>query len=92
MQRSKEEIIANIQALALDDDSKMALLEDVTDSMEAPAEIDMEAYVEREAYDTAVNDLAEMKAKYIARFGEQTGEDKPKDDIIDNRIIVKEEI
>lgn len=73
MKLSKEELIQRINDLAIDDDIKISLMEDVTDSFETSEEVDMSGYVEKTKYD-------ELAEKYKARFleGEKKEETEEK--------------
>ena len=59
MKLSKEELIAKINDMPIDDEIKITLLEDITDSMEIPTENN----------NSEINQKYEdLKAKYIERF------------------------
>jgi len=70
MKKTKEEMIATVNALEVDDTVKIGLLEDVADSFEEAAPVDMSGYVSKEEYD-------ELKRKYIERFTSSTPEPAP---------------
>ena len=76
MKLSKEELLNKVNEMTIDDDSKIALLEDITDSMELVDESkksELEAKIEE--LKTA---LEEQKAKYKERFlsGAEVPEEK----------------
>ena len=58
MKLSKDELISKINGLEIDDEVKISLLEDVTDSMEVAEEVDN-------------TELEEVKAKYEDLFDEK---------------------
>lgn len=60
MKLTKEELIAKVQGSEVNDELKISLLEDISDSFET---IDRSKFVEVEKYD-------ELKDKYIKRFTE----------------------
>lgn len=91
MIKTKAEIIESIQSVNIPDDVKISLLEDVTDSMETEP-VDMSQYVALADYEKAVNDYEEMKTRYIERFSERVEDSSNKDDLEDDRVIIKEEI
>lgn len=70
MKLTKDELINSIADAPIDDDVKMTLLENVSDSIDGGSQVDLSNYVEKSAYD-------ELKAKYIQRFSEGTPEQKP---------------
>ena len=76
MKLSKDELISKINGLEIDDEVKISLLEDVTDSMEATPVVDNTELEEVKAkYD-------ELMTKYKERFlkGEEKEDDK-KDEV-----------
>ena len=76
MKLSKDELISKINGLEIDDEVKISLLEDVTDSMEVAPEVDNTELEEVKAkYD-------ELMTKYKERFlkGEEKEDDK-KDEV-----------
>ena len=62
MKLSKDELISKINGLEIDDETKISLLEDVTDSMEVAPEVDNSELEEVKAK------YEELKAKYKERF------------------------
>lgn len=62
MKLSKDELISKINGLEIDDEVKISLLEDVTDSMEATPEVDNTELEEVKAK------YEELKTKYKERF------------------------
>lgn len=75
MKLSKEELIEKINGLAIEDEIKIALLEDVTDSMEIVEPDNSELEEIKSKYE-------ELKTKYKERFlkgSEETNEDEKED-------------
>ena len=75
MKLSKEELIEKINGLAIEDEIKIALLEDVTDSMEIVETDNSELEDIKSKYE-------ELKTKYKERFlkgSEETDEDEKED-------------
>ena len=62
MKLSKEELISKINGLEIDDNVKIELMEDVTDSMEAVPEVD------NSELEDIKTKYEELKAKYKERF------------------------
>lgn len=62
MKLSKDELISKINGLEIDDEVKISLLEDVTDSMEVAPEVDNTELEEVKAK------YEELKTKYKERF------------------------
>lgn len=62
MKLSKDELISKINSLEIDDEVKISLLEDVTDSMEVAPEVDNTELEELKAK------YEELKTKYKERF------------------------
>ena len=62
MKLSKDELISKINGLEIDDETKISLLEDVTDSMEVAPEVDNTELEEVKAK------YEELKTKYKERF------------------------
>lgn len=62
MKLSKDELISKINGLEIDDEVKISLLEDVTDSMEVTPEVDNSELEEVKAK------YEELKTKYKERF------------------------
>lgn len=62
MKLSKDELISKINGLEIDDNVKIELMEDVTDSMEVAPEVDNSELEEVKAK------YEELKAKYKERF------------------------
>lgn len=62
MKLSKDELISKINGLEIDDEVKISLLEDVTDSMEVTPEVDNTELEEVKAK------YEELKTKYKERF------------------------
>ena len=90
MKLSKEELISKINGLEIDDNVKIELMEDVTDSMEVASEIDN---TELEEIKTKYE---ELKTKYKERFlkGEEKEdkEDEEKEELEEEEIIDVKEI
>ena len=62
MKLSKDELISKINGLEIDDEIKISLLEDITDSMEVEPEVDNSELEEVKAK------YEELKTKYKERF------------------------
>jgi hypothetical protein len=62
MKMSKDELISKINGLEIDDETKISLLEDITDSMEVAEEVDNSELEEVKAK------YEELKTKYKERF------------------------
>lgn len=78
MKLSKEELISKINSLEIDDNVKIELMEDVTDSMEVAPEVDNS---ELEEIKTKYE---ELKTKYKERF--------LKGDEVTTEVVEKEEV
>lgn len=63
---SAEELSSRINELEIDDDVKISLMEDITDSI-SPAESEELAKLQAEIENTA-KELSDLKEKYKARF------------------------
>lgn len=70
MKLSKEELIEKINSLGIDDEIKISLMEDISDSVEAKTEPDNTELEELKAK------YEELKEKYKARFLEGSEEEK----------------
>lgn len=89
MKLSKEELISKINGLEIDDNVKIELMEDVTDSMEVTPEIDN---TELEEIKTKYE---ELKTKYKERFlkgEEKNEEDEEKEELQEEEVINIKEI
>ncbi len=86
MKLSKEELISKINGLEIDDEVKIGLLEDVTDSMEVTPEVDNS---ELEEIKTKYE---ELKTKYKERFlkGDETKEEEKEEKKDDEELEEKE--
>lgn len=86
MKLSKEELISKINGLEIDDEVKIGLLEDVTDSMEVAPEVDN---TELEEIKTKYE---ELKTKYKERFlkGDETKEEEKEEKKDDEELEEKE--
>lgn len=75
MKLSKEELIEKVNGLGIDDESKIALLEDITDSMEIVEPDNSELEEIKTKYE-------ELKEKYKERFlkGSEETNDEEKED------------
>lgn len=87
---SAEELSSRINELEIDDDVKISLMEDITDSI-SPEESEelatLQAEIER------VNaELADLKEKYKARFMSAIASDEVKEDNIDDGEYKEEEV
>lgn len=79
---SKDELISKINGLEIDDNVKIELMEDVTDSMEVAPEVD-NTEIER-----LKTENEELKTKYKERF--LKGEDK--EEKVDDEEMKEEEV
>ena len=85
MKLSKDELISKINGLEIDDNVKIELMEDVTDSMEVAPEVD-NSEIERLK---AENE--DLRAKYKERF--LKGDDKEdKEEKVDDEEMKEEEV
>lgn len=86
MKLSKEELISKINGLEIDDNAKIELMEDVTDSMEVAPEVDN---TELEEIKTKYE---ELKTKYKERFlkGDETKEEEKEEKKDDEELEEKE--
>ena len=86
MKLSKEELISKINGLEIDDNVKIELMEDVTDSMEATPEVDNTELEEVKAK------YEELKTKYKERFlkGDETKEEEKEEKKDDEELEEKE--
>lgn len=96
MKLSKEELKAKINEVITDDDLKIALLEDIEDSVDISDETEK---VEKTAYDELETKYNELKEKYKERFlssdtkeeiVEEPVEELKEDDTIDVKDIFEE--
>ena len=88
---SAEELSSRVNELELDDDVKISLMEDITDSV-SPAESEELAGIRAEL-EKAKADYEELKEKYKARFlkAVESDEEKVEDDLEEKEVIdVKE--
>ena len=86
MKLSKDELISKINGLEIDDNVKIELMEDVTDSMEVAPEVDNTELEEVKAkYD-------ELMTKYKERFlkGNETKEEEKEEKKDDDELEEKE--
>ena len=74
---SKDELISKINGLEIDDNVKIELMEDVTDSMEVTPEVDNSELEEVKAK------YEELKTKYKERFlkGDDKKDEEEKEDV-----------
>lgn len=86
MKLSKDELISKINGLEIDDEVKISLLEDVTDSMEVAEEVDNTELEEVKAK------YEELKTKYKERFlkGDETKEEEKEEKKDDEELEEKE--
>lgn len=86
MKMSKDELISKINGLEIDDEVKISLLEDVTDSMEVAPEVDNSEVEEIKAK------YEELKTKYKERFlkGDETKDEEKeeKEDELEEKEII----
>ena len=86
MKLSKDGLISKINGLEIDDEVKISLLEDVTDSMEVDPEVDNSELEEiKKKYE-------ELKTKYKERFlkGDETKEEEKEEKKDDEELEEKE--
>jgi hypothetical protein len=83
---SKDELISKINGLEIDDNIKIELMEDVTDSMEVAPEVDNSELEEVKAK------YEELKTKYKERFlkGDETKEEEKEEKKDDEELEEKE--
>ena len=90
MKLSKEELISKINGLEIDDNVKIELMEDVTDSMEVAPEVD-NSEIERLK---AENE--DLRAKYKERFlkgdDKEDKEEKEDDEMKEEEVVDVKEI
>lgn len=87
---SAEELSSRINDLDLDDDVKISLMEDITDSVsrdESEELADLKAEIEK-----AHTDYEDLKEKYKARFLKAVDSDEVKDEVKDEDLEEKEVI
>lgn len=86
MKLSKDELISKINGLEIDDEVKISLLEDVTDSMEVTTEVDNSELEELKTK------YEELKTKYKERFlkGDETKEEEKEEKKDDEELEEKE--
>lgn len=82
MKLSKDELIAKINEKVMDEDVKIELMEDITDSVETEGSTNEEDKQRIKEIETKYKDLQE---KYKERFlNSNTKEDKNKEEMIEN--------
>lgn len=93
MKLSKEELIEKINSLGIDDEIKISLMEDISDSVDAKAEPDNTELEEIKAK------YEELKEKYKARFlegseekPEEKEDDQEEDELKEEEVIDVKEI
>lgn len=87
---SAEDLSSRINELELDDDVKISLMEDITDSV-SPDESEELAQIKSEL-EKSKSDYEELKNKYKARFLSAVKEDEEKDEVKDEDLEEKEVI
>ena len=87
---SAEDLSSRINELELDDDVKISLMEDITDSV-SPDESEELAQIKSEL-EKSKADYEELKDKYKARFLSAVKEDEEKDEVKDEDLEEKEVI
>ena len=87
---SAEELSSRINDLELDDDVKISLMEDITDSV-SPDESEELAGLKAEI-EKSKADYEELKEKYKARFLKAVDSDEVKDEVKDEDLEEKEVI
>lgn len=76
---SAEELSSRINELAIDEDAKISLMEDITDSI-TPADTE-ELTALKGDYEKVTNELVDLKEKYKARFMSAVDSTGKEDDI-----------
>ena len=87
---SAEELSSRVNELELDDDVKISLMEDITDSV-TPDESEELAGIKAELEKKSA-ELEELKEKYKARFLKAVDSDEVKDEVKDEDLEEKEVI
>jgi hypothetical protein len=87
---SAEELSSRVNELELDDEVKISLMEDITDSI-SPDESEELASVKSEL-EKAKADYDELKEKYKARFLKAVEDEEVKDEVKDEDLEEKEVI
>lgn len=85
MKLSKEELAQKINGLAIDDEIKITLLEDITDSMEMAEPDNSELEEIKAKYE-------ELKEKYKERFLKGTDESEKEEEKEDDEELKEEEV
>lgn len=85
MKLSKEELVQKINGLAIDDEIKITLLEDITDSMEITEPDNSELEEIETKYE-------ELKEKYKERFLKGTDESEKEEEKEDDEELKEEEV
>jgi hypothetical protein len=85
MKLSKEELVEKINGLAIDDEIKITLLEDITDSMEITEPDNSELEEINTKYE-------ELKEKYKERFLKGTDESEKEEEKEDDEELKEEEV
>lgn len=94
MKRSKDELIDIISNLSLDDDIKLAMVEDISDSMDDSI-IDDSKYIDINEYNDIKWKYDDLKTRYINRFktvDSNSIKDKDEEDFKDDTVINVEDI
>ena len=87
---SAEELSSRVNELELDDDVKISLMEDITDSI-SPDESEELASIKSEL-EKSKADYEELKEKYKARFLKAVEDEEVKDEVKDEDLEEKEVI
>lgn len=87
---SAEELSSRVNELELDDEVKISLMEDITDSV-SPDESEELASIKTEL-EKAKADYEELKEKYKARFLKAVEDEEVKDEVEDEDLEEKEVI
>lgn len=87
---SAEELSSRINELEIDDDVKISLMEDITDSI-SPEESEELATLQAEI-ERVNTELADLKEKYKARFMSAIASDEVKEDNINDGEYKEEEV
>ena len=85
MKLTKEELINKVDSLAIEDEIKIELMEDITDSFgEMAAEVDNSENEElRKSYEDLAVKYEDLKARYKERFLADNSEEDEKKEIIE---------
>lgn len=94
MKRSKDELIDIISNLQLDDDIKLSMIEDISDSIEEGF-VDDTRYINVEEFNKVKSQYDDLKNRYINRFktiDSSKIKDKDEEEFQDDTVINVEDI